>query len=230
MAQPEFDESAALAEAMGNIPDDVRANMSEGFSVPDSVDEPDEPEEELNLGSDEEESEPEEQDYKALYEKQQSEYEKFKSETNSRWAQERQERKAVLDRVAQIAEMQQRSMQPKDEAPEMPDPSDDPVGYLDRSIDQKLNAFKDTDLARPLQGLGYRQYPRLREEVGSLAGQVGRSLNRPTDAQLQRHGELVTETDAAQAKLNAIVNGRIARLNALLKDLPHIIVPGGRIS
>ncbi len=34
----------------------------------------------------------------------------------------------------------------------------------------------------------------------------------------------------AQAKLSAIMNGRIARLNALLKDLPHIIVPGGRIS
>lgn len=94
----------------------------------------------------------------------------------------------------------------------------------------ELTEFKDTDLERPLQGLGYRQYPRLSEEVRSLYGQVTRSLSRPTDAQVGRYGELTAETEAAQAKLNAIVNGRIAKLNELLKDLPHIIVPGGRIS
>ena len=95
---------------------------------------------------------------------------------------------------------------------------------------EELRTFRDTDLARPLPGLGYRQYPRLREEVQSLYGSVNRSLNRPTDAQLLRKQELDAETAAAEAKLNAIVNGRIAKVNALLKNLPHIVVAGGGIS
>ncbi|MGQ0703101.1 MAG: WD40/YVTN/BNR-like repeat-containing protein [Gemmatimonadales bacterium] len=95
---------------------------------------------------------------------------------------------------------------------------------------EELRAFRDTGLARPLAGLGYRQYPRLREEVQSLSGSVNRSLNRPTDAQLLRKGELEAETSAAEAKLNGIVNGRIARVNALLKNLPHIVMAGGGIS
>jgi hypothetical protein len=95
---------------------------------------------------------------------------------------------------------------------------------------QELRDFRDSRLARPLPGLGYRQYPRLREEVQSLYGMVSRSLTRPTDAQILRTGELESETTAAEARLGALVNGPIARLNALLKDLPRIVVPGGRIS
>ena len=99
-----------------------------------------------------------------------------------------------------------------------------------RSALEELRSFRDTELARPLPGLGYRQYPRLREEVQSLYGSVTRSLARPTDAQLLRKGELEAEATAAEARLGALVNGRIARINALLKDLPHIVVAGGRIS
>src|SRR5437763_4430901 len=40
----------------------------------------------------------------------------------------------------------------------------------------KLKAFRDDELARPLQGLGYRQYPRLREEVQTLSGMIGRAI------------------------------------------------------
>ena len=38
------------------------------------------------------------------------------------------------------------------------------------------------------------------------------------------------ETGAAEQRLNDIVNGRIAKLNGLLKNLPHIIIAGGIIS
>jgi hypothetical protein len=94
----------------------------------------------------------------------------------------------------------------------------------------ELREFRDAQLARPLAGLGYRQYPRLREEVQSLYGSVTRSLTRPTDPQMLRKGELDTETGAAEQKLNGILTGRIAKLNAMLKSLPHIIIAGGGIS
>jgi hypothetical protein len=93
----------------------------------------------------------------------------------------------------------------------------------------ELKTLRDEKLLRPIAGLGYRQYPRLREEVGSLTGAVSRTITRPTDAQGRRHGELVTETGEVQQELQGIVTGRIARLNGLLKNLPHIIVRGGAI-
>jgi hypothetical protein len=92
-----------------------------------------------------------------------------------------------------------------------------------------LRKLRDEKLLRPIQGLGYRQYPRLREEVQSLSGAVGRTVTRPTDAQASRHGELVTEAGQVQQELQGIVNGRIAKLNGLLKNLPHIIIRGGAI-
>lgn len=102
---------------------------------------------------------------------------------------------------------------------------DEARGALD-----ELREFRDAQLTRPLAGLGYRQYPRLREEVQSLYGSVTRSLTRPTDPQMLRKGELNTETGAAEQRLNAIITGRIAKLNGLLKNLPHIILAGGIIS
>jgi hypothetical protein len=94
---------------------------------------------------------------------------------------------------------------------------------------KELRDFRDTKLARPIAGLGYRQYPRLREEVQSLSGSISRSYNRPTDAQVSRRVELVTETGAVQQELTGIVSTRIAKLNQLLKNLPHIMLPGGQI-
>jgi hypothetical protein len=93
----------------------------------------------------------------------------------------------------------------------------------------ELKKLRDEKLLRPIPGLGYRQYPRLREEVGSLSGSVSRTITRPTDAQARRHTELVTETGTVQQELQGIVNGRIAKLNGLLKNLPHIILRGGAI-
>jgi hypothetical protein len=109
-------------------------------------------------------------------------------------------------------------------------PTERPAIEEARGALDELREFRDSQLARPLAGLGYRQYPRLREEVQSLYGAVTRSLTRPTDPQVLRKGELTSETGVAEQRLNSIVTGRIARLNALLKNLPHVMIAGGGIS
>jgi hypothetical protein len=57
---------------------------------------------------------------------------------------------------------------------------------------------------------------------------VSGTITRPTNAQASRHTELTGETTQVQQELQGIVNGRIAKLNDLLKNLPHVLV-GGRI-
>src|SRR5207247_912642 len=57
----------------------------------------------------------------------------------------------------------------------------------------KLRQFRDDELARPLPGLGYRQFPRLREEVNSLSGVVARAIAPPTDQAVGRMKELDVE-------------------------------------
>ena len=86
-----------------------------------------------------------------------------------------------------------------------------------------LRHFRDSVLARPLAGLGYRQYPRLREEVQSVSSMVSRPLMPPTAGELQRMGELKTEADEAQARLDSIIQNRILRINQALSGTPHVI-------
>ena len=89
----------------------------------------------------------------------------------------------------------------------------------------ELRHFRDSVLARPLAGLGYRQYPRLRDEVQTVSGMVTRPLMPPTAGELLRMGELKTEADQAQARLDAIVQNRISKINQALSGTPHVIVP-----
>ncbi len=76
-----------------------------------------------------------------------------------------------------------------------------------------------------LPGLGYRQYPRLREEAQTVAGMVSRPMMPPTAGELLRMGELRTEADQAQARLDAIISGRVAKINQALAGTPHVITP-----
>jgi hypothetical protein len=98
------------------------------------------------------------------------------------------------------------------------------LGDVDGAI-KDLRQFRDSVLARPLPGLGYRQYPRLREEAQTVAGMVSRPMMPPTAGELLRMGELRTEADQAQARLDAIVSGRIAKINQSLAGTPHVITP-----
>ena len=58
---------------------------------------------------------------------------------------------------------------------------------------EELKRLRDEQMVRPVPGLGYRQYPRLREEVQSISGMVTRPPNRPTDGQSLRLKELTEE-------------------------------------
>jgi hypothetical protein len=92
----------------------------------------------------------------------------------------------------------------------------------------RLKTFRDEKLARPLQGLGYRQYPRLREEIQTLGASVSRPQEKPTDAQSARLRELSDETVALEGELQAIIATEVARVNQLLSGTPHAVTPPAR--
>jgi photosystem II stability/assembly factor-like uncharacterized protein len=107
----------------------------------------------------------------------------------------------------------------------MPDSSQRRVLADVDSALRDLRHFRDSVLARPLQGLGYRQYPRLREEVQTVSNMVWRPLMQPTAGEMLRLGELKKETDDAQARLDGIIAGRVAKINQALAGTPHVITP-----
>jgi hypothetical protein len=79
-------------------------------------------------------------------------------------------------------------------------------------------------LARPLPGLGYRQYPRLREEVQTISGMVSRPMMPPTAGETLRASELVTENNQAQARFDGIMQDHVMKINELLKGTPHVVI------
>ncbi len=89
---------------------------------------------------------------------------------------------------------------------------------------EALSAFKDDELARPMPGLGYRQYPRLREDVQSLAGYVGRGFRAPNAGELERMKDLTAQVDRAVAKMNGFITKDIAAINEAMKASPRISV------
>ena len=88
----------------------------------------------------------------------------------------------------------------------------------------RLKAFRDEELARPIQGLGYRQYPRLREDVQSLVGYFGRGFGAPNEGELTRMKDLTAEVAKAEAKLNDLVLADIGAINDAMKNAPRIVV------
>jgi photosystem II stability/assembly factor-like uncharacterized protein len=101
------------------------------------------------------------------------------------------------------------------------------LATVDTTIRQ-LRHFRDSVLVRPLAGLGYRQYPRLREEAQTVSGMVSRPMMPPTQGELLRMGELKAEADQAQARLDGIVQNQIAKINQALAGTPHVITPQAR--
>jgi hypothetical protein len=88
----------------------------------------------------------------------------------------------------------------------------------------QLKQFKDSVLARPLPGLGYRQYPRLREEVQTISGMVSRPMMPLTAGETLRSGELTTESNQAQARFDGIMQDHVMKINDLLKNTPHVLI------
>jgi photosystem II stability/assembly factor-like uncharacterized protein len=98
------------------------------------------------------------------------------------------------------------------------------LATIDTTV-KELRHFRDSVLARPLAGLGYRQYPRLREEVQTVSGMVSRPMMPPTAGEQLRMGELKVEADQAQARLDAIIQNRVLKINQALASTPHVITP-----
>jgi photosystem II stability/assembly factor-like uncharacterized protein len=85
-----------------------------------------------------------------------------------------------------------------------------------------VQTLRDNDLTRPYPNMGYRQYPRIREEITSLSGAVSRGASRPTEGQALRIKELGEELDRAVAALNKIQTEQIGRINEMMKGMPYI--------
>jgi hypothetical protein len=90
---------------------------------------------------------------------------------------------------------------------------------------KELRHFRDSVLVRPLPGLGYRQYPRLRDEIQTVTGMIARPMMPPTAGETLRMNELGTEVNEAQARLDGILQGRIAGINRALSGTAHIVTP-----
>ena len=85
-----------------------------------------------------------------------------------------------------------------------------------------VTTLRDRDVTRPYPNMGYRQYPRIREEITSLSSAVSGSPNRPTEGQALRMKELGQELDRAVAALNQIQTDQIGKINDMMKGLPFI--------
>ncbi len=107
------------------------------------------------------------------------------------------------------------------------------VEQVQEAIGTTIDELTELDgkVRRPPGSMNYRDYPRTSEEIrgvmfGVLGGQGG-----PTDGQMTVMNELQGDLTGHKTALQAIIEGSLAQLNAMLGDLPAIVVPqeaGGR--
>jgi photosystem II stability/assembly factor-like uncharacterized protein len=86
-----------------------------------------------------------------------------------------------------------------------------------------VTKLRDDELTRPYPSMGYRQYPRVSEEIRSLSGSVSRAQAKPTDPETGRIKELTAELDTDVAALNRIIGGQISAINESMRSAPYII-------
>jgi len=99
------------------------------------------------------------------------------------------------------------------------------TGALPAAVDAALASvtkMRDDDLTRPYPNMGYRQYPRIREEIQSLSGAISRAPNRPTDGEALRMKELDAELDGRVELLNKMQREEIGKINDMMKTMPFI--------
>ncbi|HRG79040.1 MAG TPA: hypothetical protein PL167_05500, partial [Cyclobacteriaceae bacterium] len=97
---------------------------------------------------------------------------------------------------------------------------------IDETI-KKLKEFEDEILRRPPPNMGYRQRPRLKEEISDLMGAIDDATARPTQPQLGRLTELKQETEDATNQLNRIINENVLPINDKVKNLPQVVIEKG---
>ena len=72
--------------------------------------------------------------------------------------------------------------------------------------------------------MGYRQRPRVREEIRSLMRAINSATAQPTQSQLSRVEQLNGEVNEAQETLDTIINTDIQKINDQTKNIPQISV------
>ncbi|MEM6804947.1 MAG: hypothetical protein AAF696_26350 [Bacteroidota bacterium] len=89
---------------------------------------------------------------------------------------------------------------------------------------KRISDLQDDILKRPPPNMGYRQRPRLREEIRSLMRAVNGASAEPTQPQISRLEQLNEELSEAQAALQEIINKDIKTINDKAKNIPQISV------
>ena len=87
----------------------------------------------------------------------------------------------------------------------------------------KLSAYKDEHLMRPPPSMGYRQRPRLREEIRSLMRAIDNTTNPPTIPQLERIESLKLELNNHQMEMKNFEKS-VNQINNSNASLPQIIL------
>ncbi len=87
-----------------------------------------------------------------------------------------------------------------------------------------VREVSDTYLRRPPPRMGYRQRPRVAEELRSLMGSISNVEAPPTEPQSNRLVELRGEVQTAIDALNVVFDTKIRDLNDELGDRPHVMI------
>ena len=88
---------------------------------------------------------------------------------------------------------------------------------------EELARWDSTTMRAPPPRMGYRQYPRLSDEVRSLYGSVSGAQSKPTDGEIARMAELEDEVADAEEWYRSFVDNRVGAINRALRDQPKIV-------
>ena len=102
------------------------------------------------------------------------------------------------------------------------------VGEI-RAAREEVQGVSDAYLRRPPPRMGYRQRPRVSEELRSLMGAIGNVQAPPTQPQLARLEQIRGEAQEAMDALQRVLDTTIRELNEKLGDRPHIMTGQPRI-
>ena len=104
------------------------------------------------------------------------------------------------------------------------DGNSDEIKAILSQIDQsgETIAALQNEWRRPPPNMGYRQKPRLREEIRSLMFAIDGATAKPTASQKSRTTSLKEETSLAIQSFQTFVEKELQQLNSLLKDMPQI--------
>jgi hypothetical protein len=81
----------------------------------------------------------------------------------------------------------------------------------------------DNELRRPPPSMGYRQWPRLSEQLSFALRGITGAQAQPTEGQLQVMGEVAEAIEMRAGDLQALIDGPVADLNRLMSNQPAIL-------